>query len=563
MPDATPALLARRSGCRRALVMLALFGLLGVLAIMAAGWWAWSNPGRVVDTLLQQLPENIRPTVGEVRVQDGALVFETLALNDLATGKPAISIDKVRWQPSLTRLPQRHLGSVSLTGAKIEVDSPLAKRLSDWMNEASSASSSGTGFTLDEVKLVQARVTIAASESWPAVEFTLDHHSQQIDLKNLARPSVKAFDLTLRHVELDGNTLPLAQTTGSLSADGLLKIDVLRLKNGTLAPTPGLMKLLTPKPAPANHASSAPALIKAVELGEVKLEDFSLAGSTTAPPWWPKVSGRLSCEINGLRYSEANGLHLGPQEVQLNDFVLLPPTGDGHIKASSAQITIGGLKDGLLHVLSGKLDNPDIAWTPALEDYLMLKPANTPPGPTTVPKPVRTLQIDTFHLTSAKLSTLRTSMLPYEGKAVMDLHLDSLHVNAQGASSAKPQTLTLREVSLAEHPSHREQALEPFARLNEGRLVIVPNEWNATQKVREITLLKPAIHAHRDNVSWLDVKPATEGPAAPATSFAFDKLHVDQLAITGGSIDYANDFPQRIQVRALVDVRMESFRPGE
>jgi len=559
MPEAIPFPLARRSGCRRVLVMLALLGLLGVLAIGAAGWWAWSHPGRVVAVLLRQVPENIRPTIGDVQVQDGALVLERLVLNDLTTGKPAISIDEVRWQPSLARLPQRHLGSVSLTGAKIEVDSPLAKRLSDWMQEASSASSSGTGFTLDELKLTQARVSIAASESWPAVEFTLDHHSQHIDLKNLARPSVKAFDLTLRHMKLDGNTLPLAQTTGSLSADGLLKIDVLRLKHGSLAPTPALMKLLAPKSTPAT-VTSGPTLIQAIELGEVKLEDFALAGSTSAPPWWPKISGRLSCEINGLRYSAANGLHLGPQEVQLTDFVLLPATGDGHIKAATAQITIGGLKNGTLHVLSGRLDKPEIAWTQALEDYLMLKPAATSPGPTTVPKPVRTLQSDSFQLTSAQFSTKRTRTLLYEGRATMDLHLDALRVEADGASSAQPQTLDLRDVSLAEHPAHREHALEPFARLNEGRFVLVPDEWSATQQVREVTLLKPSIHAHRDNVSWFDVKPATEGSASPSTPFAFDQLHFDHLAITGGSIDYANDFPQRMEVRGLLDV---STRQGE
>jgi hypothetical protein len=553
MPDAIPVPLARRSGCRRLLVVLGLLGLLGSLAVIAAGWWAWSHPGRVVDILLQQLPENIRPTVGDVQVQNGALVFEKLVLNDLTTGKPAISIDEMRWQPSLTRLPQRHLGSVSLTGTKIDVDAPLARRLSGWMNEGATSSSRSAGFTLDEVKLEQARVSIAASESWPAVEFTLDHHSQHLNLKDLTHPSVQAFDLTLRDVKIDGNTLPLAQTTGSLSDDGLLKIDVLRLKNGTLAPTLGLMKLLEPKPTPAT-TSSAPGLIKAIELGEMKLENFSLAGSTTAPTWWPRMSGKLSSEINGLSYSKSGRLHLGPQEVQLTDFVLLPPAGEGHIKAASAQLTISGLKDGLLHVLSGKLYKPEIAWTQALEDYLMLKPVTTLPTPTTVPKPVRTLQIDTFELVGAKFSTLRTHTLPYEGKATMDLQLNALSVDTQGASSAKPQTLTLREVSLAEHPTHREQALEPFARLNEGRFVIVPDEWNGHQHVREITLLKPAIHAHRDNVSWFDVKPATESSAASSTAFAFDQLHFDHLVITGGSIDYANDFPQRIEVRGLVDV---------
>lgn len=483
-----------------------------------------------------------------------AVMLRDITLHDPTTGRQWLKLDEARWTPTWSDLPRGVLGSIQVKGALLDLDRATFDSLTKPSGPPAGNTAAGTpGLILEKLMLAGVRVKIAASESMPGVEFTVDQQGGGIDLSDPLHPAVKSFATSIHDVIMGDAreaTLASLQMKGSLGRDdGILRLSALSVGEGTLIPSKALLELLG-KPS-TTQGKTGPSPIKGVELAQATLQGVELRPATdeAMPEWWPKVTGKVSGSISGLSWSEAKGLTMGRHDLQVSNLELKPPSGSGVVSLAEGKVSMQGGSDGKLRVLSGELEKAVIDWTPELEAWFMpVKPASSVPA---TPSSGMELMVEGFSIHDAALSLKRTPKVGYEGHVRLDLDLAGLTLGPRGWSSPKPQRLVVRDLSLAEHPASKALPMEPFARLEAGVLQVVPDAWNAGNGVAELTLQKPLIKIRNDNVSWFDDKPAASDASAnvPVGEPWFKRLHFDQLKVEGGDCDLALALPQPMELR--------------
>ena len=543
-------------------------GLVFILAAVAMGW-LWTHQTEAVNGALDRLPMPVKAQAGTVEVSPSKVTLKNVALRDPTSGKVWIQMKQVEWTPEWSAIPRGVIGTLTVKGAAVDLDRATFEKLSQPATVSGSeepAAASSTGFKMDKLALEDVHVKVAAQGSYPALEFDLEHHSTGIDLSDPQHLAIQSFNTQLRRAVVGTNgeaTLASFAIDGALRPeDGILKIRSVECSGGTLNPAKALLALL--EQPTASPKSTAPSAIKGIEIDHAALRDLDLraASGTEVPAWWPHLKGRFTGTLKDLRWSEASGLKMGPQTLEVAQLELQPPTPKGRLAIGKGSLTVESNAGGGFRVMAGQLDNPEVDWTPELEAYLMPtavtpKPATSPatsPGATT---PSPTVMVDSFSIHNAALSLKRTPKVGYDGHAHLDLTLSAFTVGPSGWSSTQPQTLSVRDLVLAEHVASKEKPFAPFARLESGRFVIVPDEWKKSTKIQELTLTKPVVRIREDNVSWLDSAAPETAPDSTALSTDDDwmqALNFDKLEVDAGDCDVAMNLPQPAELRTKFSI---------
>lgn len=565
-PKPPPSLcVKRRWRWLRRLLGLAFLLILGVAGL---AWWAWRNPAYVLQQVFERVEGPFAPTVAEVNVdRSGLLVLKDFTLQERGTSRSPLKVDRVEWRFDVSEAVAGRYGKVALQGVKLDVDREQVAKVQEILAKMESAPSSSPGVMVDSIELKSAQVRLAETEFLPALEFTVDRSSGGLDLRDPVHPVVKDFKLDLSNVLVAGNAIPSATMEGALNQAGRLDIVRLTLKGVRLAPTAALLRYVNQAAVVVPGVSAAPAtpvpsVIKEVHVGRIELEDFALEGAgegVKMPRWWPLVRGRASCTLSDLTMLESGELSLGAQRVDLHEVELSSTTGRGRIYIPKALVRAAGTRaNGVLHVVEARLEKPVIEWTQGLEDDLFPTTTTGDTPPAQVTRMRGGIDMESLSVVDASLSVTRTRKVEYEGQVRLDLQLRSLLVDGNGISSLQKQDLDVRQLSLAQHSRDREVAFEPFAVLERGRLSVVPNALLKQSTVAELTLTKPVVKVHSENVSWFDAKPEGTPVPAPSPTEAgpswVSRLNFQELSISDGMVDYAAEHVQRVEVRSRLAV---------
>lgn len=506
--------------------------------------------------------------------QDGVLVLNQVALKESATGKVPFSVDRIAWRFDVSEAMNGRYGRIAVRGLKVDVDQPQMESLRKMFADTRSETATPQAFVLDHVDLESADIRMAESGVLPAVEFKVEHSSGGFEVDEKGVPLIKDFHLALKDLAVAGNLIPAARVEGFQSGDGRVSADLVHLNGARLAPTAALLKFVNrPSASPAADAlslapASGPAMYKEVRLRRIELEDFALEGADPGvkmPGWWPQVSGRASCVLKDLTLLESGEISLGSQEIDLRDVELKAASDGGRVLLPRTVVRVSGTRaGGLLHVSEARLDRPVIQWTQGLEDELW--PVPKEPAAATAPGGSlrASLVLESLSINDASLDLKRTRRLGYEGRAGLNLKCTSLRVDGSGVSSARPQELALHSLSLAEHLADRQKAFEPFFQLEQGRFSVVPDEFKADSRIALFELTRPVFRVHSESVSWFDRKPAGsdkgQAPASPGHGSVpawYDLLNITRLQIVDGSVDYAAEHGQRVELRGRLSISTE------
>lgn len=558
-PSSKPVVPRRRRWWVRLLGWMCVLLLIALLGMAGLAWWIWQHPQRAVAMAVEQLKLPFKPEAQAFKMESGAVLLDDVVIRDVSTGQPWLKAAKVKWAATVSDLQSCQMGKLTINELTADVDEPMAKRLNDWLAVPATPSAGPSPVRgIERIELRQAHLKMAATGVWPAVEGRFDVQAEGVDLEDATQPVVKRFKVVLHQARVDQHDLPVIESAGSLSEDGELRLEQLVLGQGHAAPSPWLLRQLTPTAAPTTSSASSSNPIKSVVLDHLELNDFSLGAGDPLlklPAWWPPMTGRMSLKASDLALNEAGQVKFGGVKVDVAEVQWQPSSGDGRLALSAGKIALGPWQPGSpLHIIEAEFQGPVIQWTQSLEDSLMSEKATSGTGKaSSVP-----VLIDRLALRSASVSVQRTRRVSYAGRAGIDLELAAVRVDNEGFHSARAQRIDLANVSLAEHPSHRELALPDFIKLDRATLRMVPDEWARDSVIEELTLHRPVLVATDENVSWFKPKPPTA--AVPSGTSSAPAFHAKQMLITEGSVDVATQAGQRVELRSKIDVTTEASR---
>ena len=573
-----PARAKRRWWARLCLWALGIGAPLLVLA--AAGvFWAYSNRTSLANDILRDTFAAFDAQIGQLDVGTETIVIRDVTVRDPKSGATIATVRSLVWQPEWAKMAQGNLGRFRLEGASLDA---TAEQLRSWAAankpDSSEPAPPGAGWALpglvlERSELRDVSVRVRGDAGAPGLQLRLDHTVEGLDLTDPRNPKLRNAALRLDDLvitQADGKAIRLAHLETSLTlreSDRMIVVGRTRLRGADAEITPWLLRWLG---AGENTAvdDKPPALgprerpwFDGVLVPDFGIEDADLAieGGDYLP-----LSGRVHLEHSAREVEWRMGAppRLGHHKIELASAELRPARGQGAIAIPRASIIASGdLRRLALQELS--LPGAKVEWTQALEDALVSKSVS--------PKPRSDLP--EIAITKASISDLslmveKTAMNPVAGRLSVTASLEDLVIKGAAASSARPQTLALKDVSLS-FPVAGKPA-EPILELAEGSVTITPDVWTQRKLVDSLSLAKPLVRVNEKTLPWMKsaapgaAPPGNAPPAAaaiantaPALTPWWEQADFGKIEIKEGRVEVTTSGADRIEASTDFDLSSE------
>ena len=494
---ATPKAKPRRRWLRWLVVVF-----LGVgISLAGLGWWAWKERVTLVNVVLDRVLPGVTVEMREWQLEDDVVRLRGVTARWRENGATLASVDEVRWKPRWRELSKGALGSIQLDGAELDLDLDRLKALAEEKKAGPSKV-----WHLDEIEFAEMPVTLRDEKG---VLFTLKvaQRMEGVEIGG-ATPQFKLLDVHARDVVWRDHPVAASlKVTAKTTADGV-EVMSLSVGSGNLdtrwLPTGG-----------AAAESPAPTWPRRVVAHEVTLENMRVS---LADVQGLQGGFRFSWTGRELLWEQGKELKLGAHELQVTELSLRPLAGGGEITATALSIEA----DGLERVRAGKLKDPRLVWSQAMEDALLSKEDS---GAKSSPK----LKIDAWAIEGGEVVVKPTKLVPVSAELKWHAELRGLALDDSGLHSAEKQRVEVSDVQVAW------KELEPFLTLNSAEIEVVPDVALKSYLIDQVTVDQPQIVLKPGNGPWFD-KIAEPGeplmkPVPMPKRFSFGDLTIKDATV--------------------------------
>jgi len=579
---------------RRLLRRLAvLFFLMGVAFSMAV-WWAYENRLSLANRALESL-DPLGVTVSYLDVDHiGNIDLREITVRDKASGATLLQLPSLKAQIEWGKAFSGHLKSLTLEQPDIQVDQAFLQKLLNPPAGASSqsappAAAAASPWQIGRLDVQKARIRLKQANG-TVIDLTASYQGEGLSLSPEGEMNSGEQELTLEGGSLraaTGGEPPLSLRRAHLQgriSNGVLDLDHLALQDLAVSVTPEVMIMLGMQKregALPSPATPPPSMIKGVHINEVAITGLSVKAAGFQPNnasgyVLPDTAFRLDHTAKGLRWDAANGPAFEAFDLSLKDYSMTVPDQPGHVRMPDVLLKLGaheGAKPWLVEEF--KLAKPEVLWTPALSAFF---PASNPTNPAPATATVsaaggQTAIIKKADIVEASIAITDPALLLFDLRTKGNLSLSNLEVNDKGLHSTEAQSLELADLVLQFATDERAPAWKPFFQLEQGELIVKPDEWVKTKRVEKLALTKPVVLMRDGNTPWLDITPSDfVGPPAPIVTVPatpteanpwWKALSFAALELADGQVEVLANAPKPVDAKARLNITTEVDAAGQ
>jgi hypothetical protein len=498
--------------CSRWLRRLVLVLLVAGIALPALGWWAWTQRVPLVNLLLDRMLVTIAIEVKSIEVDGLELRFGQMRARWRSDSTELASIEQAEWSPQWLGFGEGKLGSISLAGARVDLDVERLRQLSK------GAGNTAKRWSMDRFELSETPVTLRDAKGLlfsakiePGMEgVVMDGGSPQVQHVRL-----KARNVVWRDHPLIEELMLKAKTTAQGIEVSDLHVAEASIDSAWFTATSGNS---------VGDAWPHEISVLSASLQNMRFKAADLAGLNLA--------FRFSWKGHQLTWRRGDELKIGPHELDMTEIQLRPANGTGEILAAALHLKANGLDE----VHGANLIKPRVRWTQAFEDVL-LKDSGSSSG--------LKLQVRSLSLEQGDVAFEMTKKLPLQGKFRISATLRELDSSLH---SSEKQQITISDLQMAW------KSFQPFGQLKELKAEIVPDALRERFHIDLLHIMEPRMTLNPENGPWFEQIATEVEPTMRAVPF-WKRLGFGSLAISAATADVVVPLAHRLEVETAFEVR--------
>jgi len=595
MPDAPEPKPKRRRTLLRRLLMLALTGgLLFVVGVGIAAWWAYHNRVTLANRVLQNLEPIIANAGGFEFDREGNIEVSDFAFGSAETPR-VVELPSIKAKVTWSALARGEIESITIDHPDLDFTEGMLAELMKSKPAPSSSGSGGAfkhGIKIHRLDIEKASVSYQEKDG-SIVDLIVSCHAGDIHVSEDGKLSTGDQEFIVEegavsHKQIDDSPFAVQRlhVKGRLR-DGFIELDDFTCDAPAFHLRPELIALFLPKVKqgqmavlPANETEAEEATIKGIRMKHATVRNFQIntkgfGADNPSSVVMPDASASLTYEADQLDWPFASEPTVRLQRFHLQNIDVHPPTGDSHLRCSDALVELARAgQDQPWHIEHCNLDGLDVSWTRELRQWLTPPGAEPSPAPepsaTTPPSAPWSFLVKKAQLTHANVRIADEAVMPFELDTKGVLQLTNLTLDNNGWHSADMQALAIENGRCVFPPETTGAVNAPFFELPRGELKITPDEWNAKRFVQKLALVKPTVRL-RKNTPWLG--PALVGPPFPIPVEAppavvasgtpwWQQLQFEDLKIESALLDVLTEDAKALDAQAKLDVSTQKVPDG-